>query len=112
MADYRSKPDLAERFIIEEGAVPRGLVDVLRQSIHILNFKQGEDTDAGLGRRLRRNQRIGRDLVHYDPEGALNHSMIYLGIGHDGADGTLVLDQHGRCVCCGVTHRSNRCFVH
>jgi len=87
---------LAERFIIEEGAVPRGLVDVLRQSVHILNFTQGEDTDAGWADAFAEHQRIGRDLVHYDPAGALNHTMIYLGMGHDGADGTLVLDQHGR----------------
>jgi cholesterol oxidase len=96
MADYRGKPVLAERFIIEEGTLPRGLVDALRQSVHILNFTQGEDTDAGWADSFAEHQRIGRDLVHYDPEGALNHSMIYLGMGHDSADGTLVLDQHGR----------------
>jgi cholesterol oxidase len=96
MADYRGKPTLAERFILEEGAIPRGLVDSLRHTLHVLNFSQGEDTDAGLADYLAESQRIGRDLVHYDPQGALNHSMVYLGIGHDSADGTLVLDQHGR----------------
>jgi cholesterol oxidase len=87
---------LAERFIIEEGAIPRGLVDTLRHTVHILNFSKGEDTDAGLADYLAESQRIGRDLLHYDPQGALNHSMIYLGIGHDSADGTLVLDHHGQ----------------
>ena len=96
MADYRGKPSLAERFILEEGAIPRGLVDTLRQTLHILNFTQGEDIEAGLTDYLAESQRIGRDLLHYDPQGALNHSMIYLGIGHDSADGMLVLDQHGR----------------
>jgi cholesterol oxidase len=96
MADYRGRPTLAERFILEEGAIPRGLVDTLRRTIHILNLAQGEDTDAGLADYIAESQRIGRDLVHYDPQGALNHSMIYLGIGHDSADGTLVLDQNGR----------------
>jgi len=95
LADYRNKVRLAERFIIEEGALPRGLVDTLRHTIHLLNFTQGEDTDAGLADYLAESQRIGRDLLHYDPQGALNHSMIYLGIGHDSADGTLVLDHHG-----------------
>jgi cholesterol oxidase len=71
------------------------LVDTLRHSIHFLNFTQGEDTDAGLADYVAESQRIGRDLLHYDPQGALNHSMIYLGIGHDSADGTLVLDHHG-----------------
>ena len=96
LADYRNKTRLAERYIIEEGALPRGLVDTLRQTIHLLNFAQGEDTDAGLADYLAESQRIGRDLLHYDPQGALNHSMIYLGIGHDSADGTLVLDHHGQ----------------
>jgi cholesterol oxidase len=95
MADYRARTTLAERFILEEGAIPRGLVDTLRKTIHILNFTKGEDTDAGLIDYIAESQRIGRDLVHYDPQGALNHSMIYLGVGHDSADGTLVLDQHG-----------------
>jgi cholesterol oxidase len=95
MADYRAKPTLAERYIIEEGAIPRGLVDILRQSLHILNFTQGEDTDAGPADYHAESQRIGRDLMNYDPKGALNHSMIYLGIGHDSAEGTLVLDHDG-----------------
>jgi cholesterol oxidase len=95
MADYRARTTLAERFILEEGAIPRGLVDTLRQTIHILNFTKGEDTDAGLIDYIAESQRIGRDLVHYDPQGALNHSMIYLGVGRDSADGTLVLDHHG-----------------
>ncbi len=96
MADYRGRATLAERFLLEEGAIPRGLVDTLRQTIHILNFTKGEDTDAGLADYIAESQRIARDLLHYDPQGALNHSMIYLGMGHDSADGTLVLDQHGR----------------
>ena len=79
LADYRNKTRLAERYIIEEGALPRGLVDTLRHTIHLLNFTQGEDTDAGLADYLAESQRIGRDLLHYDPQGALNHSMIYLG---------------------------------
>jgi cholesterol oxidase len=96
LADYRNKTRLAERYLIEEGALPRGLVDTLRHTIHLLNFAQGEDTDAGLADYLAESQRIGRDLLHYDPQGALNHSMIYLAIGHDSADGTLVLDHHGQ----------------
>jgi cholesterol oxidase len=96
LADYRNKAVLPERFIIEEGALPRGLVDTLRSTVHLLNFTKGEDTDAGLADYVAESVRIGRDLLHYDPQGALNHSMIYLGIGHDSADGTLVLDHHGR----------------
>jgi cholesterol oxidase len=97
MADYRGKKSFPERFIIEDGAIPRGFIDFLRQAFPALNFIQGEDTDAGLADHLAESRRIGRDLVHYDAQGVLNHTMIYLGIGHDSADGTLVLDQN-RCV--------------
>jgi cholesterol oxidase len=96
-ADYRNKPALAERFIIEEGAIPRGLVDTLRHTLPLLNLSKGEDTDTGGADTWAEAQRVGRDFVHYDPQGALNHSMVYLGVGHDDANGTLVLDEHG-CV--------------
>jgi cholesterol oxidase len=94
MADYRGRGPLMARFIIEEGAIPRALVDTLRSSVPLLNLTEGQDTDTGDAAEEAR--RVGRDLVRYDPKGALNHSMVYLGIGHDGADGTLVLDDKGR----------------
>jgi cholesterol oxidase len=94
MADYRPNRPLPERFIIEEGAIPRGLVDPARLKIPPLSRLKGEDTDSG--DTIAETLRIARDLVRYDPKGALNHSMLYLGVGHDGADGTLVLDHHNR----------------
>jgi cholesterol oxidase len=94
MADYRANRPLPERFIIEEGAIPRAIVDVARQKIPHLSRLKGQDTDTGDA--VAETLRIARDLVRYDPKGALNHSMVYLGLGHDGADGTLVLDHRGR----------------
>lgn len=94
MADYRPNRPLSERFIIEEGAIPRALVDVARLKIPLVSRVKGQDTDRGDA--IAENLRIARDLVRYDPKGALNHSMLYLGIGHDGADGTLVLDHRRR----------------
>jgi cholesterol oxidase len=94
MADYRGRAPLTARFIIEEGAIPRALVDTLRSTVPLLNLTAGQDTDTGDA--FEEARRVGRDLVRYDPKGALNHSMVYLGIGHDGADGTLVLDHRGR----------------
>jgi cholesterol oxidase len=94
MADYRANRPLRQRFIIEEGAIPRALVDLARTKLPPLARLRGEDTDAGDAAAEAR--RIARDLVRYDPQGALNHSLVYLGMGHDGADGTLVLDEHDR----------------
>lgn len=94
MADYRAHRPREARFIIEEGAIPRALVDTLRHTAPLLNLTKGQDTDSGDA--IEEARRVGRDLLRYDPRGALNHSMIYLGMGHDGADGTLVLDHRGR----------------
>jgi cholesterol oxidase len=94
LADYRGGRPLAERFIIEEGAIPRGLVDAARLKVPLLSRLRGEDTDAGDA--IAETLRIARDLLRYDPKGALNHAMLYLGLGHDAADGTLVLDHRDR----------------
>jgi cholesterol oxidase len=94
MADYRAQRPREARFIIEEGAIPRALVDTSRYKIPLLNLTKGQDTDSGDA--IEEARRVGRDLQRYDPRGALNHSMIYLGVGYDGADGTLVLDHRGR----------------
>jgi cholesterol oxidase len=96
LADYRNAPALADRFVIGEGAIPRGLVDTLRHTLPLLNLAKGEDTDSGREDTWTEAQRVGRDFVRYDLQGALNHSMVYLAVGHDDANGTLVLDDHGR----------------
>jgi cholesterol oxidase len=41
-------------------------------------------------------QRVARDLLGRRTDGALNHSMVYLGIGHDSAGGQLILDGQGK----------------
>lgn len=94
--DYRDPEDAASQFIIEEGAFPRGLIKALRRAVPKLAFTRGEDTDSGLRDRARELARVMRDVVREDPEGALNHSMVYLGMGHDQADGLIVLDHHGQ----------------
>jgi cholesterol oxidase len=95
--DYRdlSRP-LAERFIIEEGAIPLPLVGALRLATPPLAFLHGRDTDSGLRDWAQEVARITRDLVGPDAEGALNSSMIFLGIGHDPADGRIILDHEGQ----------------
>jgi cholesterol oxidase len=95
VVDYRSRVSLEDRFIIEEGAIPLALVGAAGRVVAALSLA-GEDTDTGLRDRARELERILRDQVRRDPNGALNHTMIYLGMGHDGADGRVVLDHKGR----------------
>lgn len=79
--------------LIEEGALPRALVAPFRRAAA---FGGGTDTDSGALDAMRETARWVRDQVAYDPEGAVNHSMVYLGMGHDGQDGRVILDHEGK----------------
>jgi cholesterol oxidase len=41
------------------------------------------------------SERLAKDLLYLRSDGALNHSMVYLGIGHDSASGRIQLDSNG-----------------
>ena len=94
--DYRSKErDIKDRFIIEEGAFPRAFVDFARYAMPKIAAVAGRDTDFSLIDEVSEAGRVVRDLARYDVHGALNHSMLYLGIGHDSSDGVIALDSKG-----------------
>ncbi len=93
--DYRNQPYLKDRYILEEGSFPRAFVDTLRYALPSISSVAGYDSDFSTLDELSEAGRIIRDLARYDVEGALNYSMVYLGIGHDGSDGVLALDSKG-----------------
>lgn len=72
-----------QRFLIEEGALPSALVDALRLAMPVA---------AGLPNGTQELLRVNHDLAERGTTGALNHSMVYLGIGHDSNGGRLRLD--------------------
>jgi cholesterol oxidase len=41
------------------------------------------------------SERMTKDLLYMRTDGALNHSMVYLGMGHDSASGRIQLDAFG-----------------
>lgn len=86
-ADYRAGRPLEQRFLIEEGSWPSALVPALRL---------GLAAAAGMFPDLPSGRRVARDLIGLHADGALNHSQVYLGIGHDSASGRIVLDGRGR----------------
>lgn len=75
-----------QRFLIEEGAWPRALTDALR----LLLPPTASAPDVPT------SQRELRDIAGAKANGALNHSMVYLGIGHDSAAGRIALDAGGQ----------------
>lgn len=87
MADYRGggRP-VDQRFLVQDAAIPSALVDAMRVAMPLA---------AGGGFDFPGTQRIGRDALRRRSDGALNHSMVYLGIGHDSASGRIELDGSG-----------------
>ncbi len=90
--DYRKDNNLKKSFVIEEGAFPRAL-SALRFILPALaNTPLAQDMDSGFLDEAKELMREGRDILGYDIKGAFNHSMIYLGMGHDSSDGVITLD--------------------
>ncbi|GJQ59008.1 MAG: GMC family oxidoreductase [Candidatus Scalindua sp. AMX11] len=84
----RGKP-LKEQIVVEDLTLPRAGVNPSRLLIKDLSIK-GKDTDPGIGDKVRELGRVARD-IGFNLDGALNHSMIYLVMGHDDAGGTMNL---------------------
>lgn len=96
-ADYRSpKQTGALDFIIEDGAIPRALGSTFRRLAPLVAAAGGVDTDEGILDKAQEIGRILRDQVSESPKGAINHTAIFLAMGHDGADGRLILDERDR----------------
>jgi len=87
--EYNGGP-LDEHFAIEDLSFPSAYVDAARA---VFAAFRGEDTDAGDENEERR--RVLRDLVPFSPshpDGALNHTMMYLTMGFDDAGGTMTFE--------------------
>lgn len=70
---------------------PSALVDTFRRTVPLLALT-GKDTDHGLKDELHEAARIGKDMATWNPNGALNHSMLYLVMAIDDAQGVLSID--------------------
>jgi len=89
---YNTNRPLSERITVEDTAIPLMYVNAARS---LFAWVIGQDTDPGgfldttreLGRRI-------RDIGAFDPRlegGALNHTLLYLVMGKDDADGQIDL---------------------
>ncbi len=87
---YNAKAPVEERVAIEDLSFPSAAVDMCRAAFALL---RGEDSDSG--DESAEQERISRDIfraVQNDPQGALNHTMLYLCMGFDDAKGTMVFE--------------------
>jgi cholesterol oxidase len=88
----RSKP-VKERITVQDFCTfPSGLVDFFRLTLPGLAGVLGKSTREGMHETVDALNRIRRDLVGWNPEGASNHSMVFLVMAFDGAKGKMSLD--------------------
>lgn len=93
--DRRPGVPLADGIIIEDGAFPSGLASILRWLVEAAACG-GEETRHGFTHWFHERVAEARDLCGTPRDGALNRTLIFLLMGHDGADGEIELDGHGR----------------
>ena len=83
--------------IIEEGAFPSGTAGLLRKLLEGVALVAGHETRPGCANRLREWLDRARDFFGIaTAEGALNRTLLFLLMGHDGAGGKVELDSRGR----------------
>lgn len=92
---HRGKPFRDRMTVQDFSALPSGLVNFFRFSLPALAIT-GLDMDEGFRDKAEELQRIGRDVAGWNPEGAENHSMVYLVMAMDDAGGRMQLDEDGR----------------
>jgi cholesterol oxidase len=80
--------------IIEEGTFPSGGAAGLRKLLEVFALYCGHETRHGVGHWLRERLDMLRDLFSVGTgDGALNRTLLFLVMGHDGAGGRIELDE-------------------
>ncbi len=87
---YDGNVPVEDRFTVEDLSFPSAYILGAKVAFALL---RGEDTVTGNEAAQQQRALNDADLLHpYRPDGALNHTMLYLVMGHDDARGTMVFD--------------------
>jgi len=87
---YDGKVPVEDRFTVEDLSFPSAYVQGAKVGFALLH---GDPTYAGNEAAQQQRALADSDLLHpYRIDGALNHTMFYLVMGHDDARGTMVFD--------------------
>lgn len=97
--DQRKGQPLDKGIIIEEATVPSGLARVMRVAAQLLGAT-GKETQHGFEHWFHERLAEGRDLFGNHDTGALNKTLVFLLMGHDGASGKIRLGDDGRPAIC------------
>lgn len=85
---------LEDDIVVEEGAFPSAMAAMLRIMVGGIAAYSGTETGHGFRHWFRERLAEERDLFGDPQEGALNRTLMFLMVGHDGADGLIELDKH------------------
>ncbi len=104
--DMRDTAKLDDGLIVEEGSFPGAVSSVLPLAMAVTAKLEGEDTDSGLIDKIKEEAReLSSDLLGAY-HGAMQNSLVYLIMSHDGSNGRLQLqDDRIRIVWPGVGDR-------
>lgn len=83
------QPDLRKRFTVEDLSIPSAAADLMRLGLMAYAATSYRDLAAAKVERWRKDAR-------WNTDGAMNHSLGFLLMVHDNADGELVLDKKGQ----------------
>jgi cholesterol oxidase len=83
---------LDDGMIIEDGAIPGALGQLLPEAFATAARIDGEDTDAGFWDATKERLREIQSITLGPNTGAVKNSQVYLLMSHDGSDGQLVLE--------------------
>jgi cholesterol oxidase len=95
--DQRKDRLVEDGIIIEEATVPSSLARVMRVAAQLLGAT-GKETQHGFEHWFHERLAEGRDLFGNHADGALNRTLLFLLMGHDGASGRIELSGDGRPV--------------
>ena len=88
---YNSDLPLKQRIHIEDYSIASAYVKAAKTAFALL---KGEDTDSGDEAEERRRRELDRKMLKsYQPDGALNHTMVYMVMGFDDSRGKMILNK-------------------
>lgn len=90
--DGRNRDPLGDGWVIEEGALPGALANLIPLVFQLAAKTIGKDTDFGVVDAIKEKERELKSLIHGAYEGATRNTQTFLVMTHDSADGRMVLE--------------------
>jgi len=90
--DCRNKQQLEDGWVIEEGALPGALANIIPLVFQVAAKAIGKDTDTGVVDAIKEKERELKSLIRGAYHGATRNTQTFLVMTHDSGDGKMVLE--------------------